>query len=409
MDTREYWSGSDIVFNCLVDKKRVLALRNAIKKIVRKGDVVADLGTGSGILAMFAADAGAKKVYAIEADNNLYKTLETNFQINGHQKKIQLIKGDVRKIKVPEKVDVVICEMVATGLIDEIQVLAMNHFLKFTKKSTKIIPSAMHNYVDLVFNNNYFYGHKLNVVRYEYAYDKELKSKPFSDKFLYSEVNFRKLNGIKIDNSKIFVDNLRENVKRGLRQKIRNGVWPGWAPVGYLNNAKTRGIDVDSEKATKVRKMFEMYATGAYTLHALANWCKEKGLRGNLGKEIALSNVQSILQNIFYIGLMKYGGEIHEGQHEPLISKKLFDSCQEVMSKRGRVHEVHKNDFAFLGLLKCASCGASITAEKQKGHNYYRCTKKKGLCQEKHYLREEALTEQIKSFLKKVSLPSQDM
>ena len=208
--------------------------------------------------------------------------------------------------------------------------------------------------------------------------------------------------------SKYFVDNLRENVKRGLRQKIRNGVWPGWAPVGYLNNPKTRGIDVDSEKAHKVRKLFEMYATGAYTLHSLANWCKKKGLYGNLGKEIALSNVQSILQNIFYIELMKYGGEIHEGQHEPLIPKKLFDTCQEVMAKRGRVHEVHKNDFAFLGLLKCASCGCSITAEKQKGHNYYRCTKKKGLCQEKHYLREEVLTEQITSYLQKVSLSSQD-
>ena len=58
--------------------------------------------------------------------------------------------------------------------------------------------------------------------------------------------------------------------------------------------------------------------------------------------------------------------------------------------------------------MKCASCGASITAEKQKGHNYYRCTKKKGLCQEKHYLREEALTEQITSYLQKVSLSSQD-
>jgi len=208
--------------------------------------------------------------------------------------------------------------------------------------------------------------------------------------------------------SKYFVDNLRENVKRGLRQKIRNGVWPGWAPVGYLNNAKTRGIDVDSEKAPKVKRLFDMYATGAYTLHSLANWCKEKGLRGNLGKEIALSNVQSILQNIFYIGLMKYGGEIHEGQHEPLISKKLFDTCQEVMSKRGKVQESHKNNFAFLGLLKCASCGCSITAKKQKGHNYYRCTKKKGLCQEKHYLREESLAEQIKSFLQKVSLSSQD-
>ena len=208
--------------------------------------------------------------------------------------------------------------------------------------------------------------------------------------------------------SKYFVDNLRENVKRGLRQKIRNGVWPGWAPVGYLNNAKTRGIDADSEKAPKVKRLFEMYATGAYTLHSLANWCRKHDLCGNLGKEIALSNVQSILQNIFYIGLMKYGGEIHEGQHEPLISKKLFDSCQEVMAKRGRVHEIHKNNFAFLGLLKCASCGASITAEKQKGHHYYRCTRKKGPCQEKHYLREEVLSEQITSYLQKVSLSSQD-
>ncbi|MDI6734161.1 MAG: recombinase family protein [Patescibacteria group bacterium] len=208
--------------------------------------------------------------------------------------------------------------------------------------------------------------------------------------------------------SKYFVDNLRENVKRGLRQKIRNGVWPGWAPVGYTNNPKTRGIDIDPEKSPKVVKMFELYATGAYTLHSLANWCKENGLAGNLGKPLVIANIQKNLQNIFYLGLMKWKGEIFEGQHEPLISKKLFDKCQEVMAKRGKVQEVRKHNFAFLGLLKCASCGCSITGERQKGHDYYRCTKKKGLCQEKHYLREEALTEQIKSFLQKISLSSQD-
>ena len=208
--------------------------------------------------------------------------------------------------------------------------------------------------------------------------------------------------------SKYFVDNLRENVKRGLRQKIRNGVWPGWAPVGYLNNPKTRGVDIDSEKSSKVRQVFELYATGAYTLHSLANWCEKNNLRGNLNKEIRISTIQKNLQNIFYLGLMKWKGEIFEGKHEPLISKKLFDKCQEVMAKRGKVQEVRKHHFAFLGLLKCASCGCSITGERQKGHNYYRCTKKKGLCQEKHYLREESLVEQIKSFLQKVSLSSQD-
>src|SRR3990167_3093542 len=78
------------------------------------------------------------------------------------------------------------------------------------------------------------------------------------------------------------------------------------------------------------------------------------------------------------------------------------------MAKRGKVQEVRKHYFAFLGLLKCSSCGCSITGERQKGHNYYRCTKKKVLCQEKHYLREESLVEQIKNFLQKVSLSSQD-
>ncbi len=208
--------------------------------------------------------------------------------------------------------------------------------------------------------------------------------------------------------SKYFVDNLRENVKRGLRQKIRNGTWPGWAPVGYLNNPKTRGIDIDEVKAPKVRKMFELYATGAHTLHSLAKWCDDNNLRGNLGKKLVIANIQKNLQNIFYLGLMKWKGEIFEGKHEPLISKKLFDKCQEVMAKRGKVQEVRKHHFAFLGLLKCASCGCSITGERQKGHNYYRCTKKKGPCQEKHYLREEALAEQIKNFLQKVSLSSQD-
>ncbi len=212
--------------------------------------------------------------------------------------------------------------------------------------------------------------------------------------------------------SKYFVNNLRENVKRGLRQKIRNGVWPSWAPVGYSNNPKTRGIDIDSEKAPKVKKIFEKYATGVYPLNSLANWCEKKNLLTNTGNKISLSNVQHILQNPFYIGLMRYKGEIFEGTREPLISKKLFDKCEEVMAKRGKVRPDRKHSFPFLGLMKCASCGCSITAQYAKGnggiYTYYRCTKKRGVCQEK-YLDERNLLEQIKNFLQKVSLSSQDM
>jgi len=208
--------------------------------------------------------------------------------------------------------------------------------------------------------------------------------------------------------SKYYVDSLRENVTRGMKQKIRNGVWPCWAPLGYLNNPITRGIDIDEKKALLVKKMFKLYATGKYNLREIAEWGRKVNLKSNLDKDISIRLTHQILQNVFYVGLMKYKGEIFEGTHEPLISKKLFDKVQKVLQERRKPQKTKKHNFAFLDLMKCASCGCSITAEIQKGHNYYRCTKKKGPCQEKHYLREEDLVEQIKSFLQKVSLSSQD-
>ena len=211
--------------------------------------------------------------------------------------------------------------------------------------------------------------------------------------------------------SKYYVDNLRENVTRGMRQKVRNGVWPLWAPLGCLNNPVTRGIDIDKEKVSLIKKMFKIYATGNYTLKEMSEWCKKAGLKSNLDNDISPGQVQSTLQNIFYVGLMKYKGEVFEGKHKPLISKKLFDKVQEVLKERGRPQKI-KHNFAFLGLMKCP-CSAAITAEKKikpsgREYIYYRCTKKKGPCPEKHFLREEVLIEQIKNYLQKVSLSSQD-
>jgi len=136
--------------------------------------------------------------------------------------------------------------------------------------------------------------------------------------------------------SKYYVDNLRENVTRGMRQKIRNGVWPLWAPLGYLNNPITRGIDVDKKKATLIKKMSEVYSTGNHTLKEMSEWCKRVGLKSNLDNDISPGQVQTTLQNIFYIGLMKYKGEVFEGKHKPIISKKLFDKVREVLKERGK-------------------------------------------------------------------------
>lgn len=189
--------------------------------------------------------------------------------------------------------------------------------------------------------------------------------------------------------SKYYVDSLRENVTRGTRQKIKNGVLPSKAPLGYLNNTKARGIDVDTEKAPKVKKIFELYSTGNYNLQELAEWCKRINLKSNLDNDISIGKVHELLQNVFYIGLMKYKSEIHEATHELLISKKLFDKVQEIMREKGKPQKVKKHNFAFLGLIKCP-CSAAITAEKKikpndKEYIYYRGTKKKGPCQEKYF------------------------
>ena len=94
---------------------------------------------------------------------------------------------------------------------------------------------------------------------------------------------------------------------------------------------------------------------------------------------------------------------MYEGTHEPIITKKLFDKCQEVMRLRGKHKEKQTTKFIFRGLMRCGECGRMITAELQKGHVYYRCTKRLTNCTQK-YVREEELAAQIKSFIQKVSL-----
>lgn len=165
---------------------------------------------------------------------------------------------------------------------------------------------------------------------------------------------------------------------------------------------------MDVEKAPLVRKGFELYSSGKYTLKQIAKFWKDLGLRSYKGNVLAVSCVQRILKSTFYYGIFEFNGETYQGSHEPLITKKLFDKCQEVMKDRGHIMtRKAENFFPFRGLLTCGECSCMITAETQKGHNYYRCTKKKVACSQK-YVREEVLTEQVKSFLQKVSLPSQD-
>ena len=207
--------------------------------------------------------------------------------------------------------------------------------------------------------------------------------------------------------SKYYVDNLSENIKRSYRQKLKNGIWPQRTPIGYLNDKKTKTIVIDPEKAPLIRKTFEAYATGNCTLSALRKIIGDLGLTTHKGKELSISNYQYLLKNNLYHGLIYFGGEFFEGKHEPIITKKIFDICQEVMTKKSKPqHDGRLKPYVYRGLFKCAECGCCLTNETQKGHNYLRCTKRKGPCSQK-YIREEAMTILIKEEIRKVSLSSE--
>jgi len=128
----------------------------------------------------------------------------------------------------------------------------------------------------------------------------------------------------------------------------------------------------------------------------------ERGVRTKSAKLLGRSIVSRVLSNPVYYGHFKYAGEVHEGTHEPLISKKLFDDAQAVLNRRFRYSPKDKDTErkVFLGLLRCAECGSAITGEIQKGHIYYRCTKKNRVqkCSQP-YAREEALETEISRLL----------
>src|SRR3990172_5988466 len=206
--------------------------------------------------------------------------------------------------------------------------------------------------------------------------------------------------------SKYFVDNLSENTKRGLRKKLRRGELPGYAPLGYLNDLLKHTMYKDPERFLLVKKIFELYATGNYSLKDVRKLITSAGLLSRKKNMLSVSNIQSILSNSFYYGVFKYNGEMYDGKHEPAISKKLFDKCAEVSARNAHPMKRGINKHVFRGIFLCEECGCGITSEVQKGHTYYRCTKKKGVCTQK-YIREEFLAEQANDIIKKVSLPSE--
>src|SRR5882757_5065079 len=93
----------------LLDKARCDAYREAIHRVVKPGDVVVDLGAGTGLLSFFALQAGARHVYAIEMSDIADAAAEL-IAANRFEDRITLIRKNSKKVRLPERCDVLVTE-----------------------------------------------------------------------------------------------------------------------------------------------------------------------------------------------------------------------------------------------------------------------------------------------------------
>jgi site-specific DNA recombinase len=201
-----------------------------------------------------------------------------------------------------------------------------------------------------------------------------------------------------------YIRDLSMNVKRGNRAKLERGDWPNIAPYGYKNDRLNKTIKVVPKQANYIKRIFELYATGAYTLSEMVDILYSEGMRTPAGRKVYKSQIHKILNQKFYTGLMEFKGTVYQGKHKPIISSKLFEQVQDVLNNRHHPKK-EKHFYSARGFLTCAVCECTITADTKKGHQYYYCTNAKGICTgNRKYMRSEHVDKIISKLFEELQI-----
>lgn len=217
-----------------------------------------------------------------------------------------------------------------------------------------------------------------------------------------SRSNEKFIFGIKALMAKNYVDNLSEETRKGMLEKAEQGVYPSFAPYGYINQSTVDGkktVAIDPNTAPFIQRLFELYATGDYSLLTIRKRLLDEGMIYRNGKNFHKSTIEVMLKNEFYTGVFYWKGKKYENaKHEPIITKELFQQVQNVLC-RPHKNKSRKTIFAYNGLLHCGVCGCSLTAEiKKEKYIYYHCTGHKGKCNQT-YLKQETIEAEFEKLL----------
>jgi len=171
-----------------------------------------------------------------------------------------------------------------------------------------------------------------------------------------------------------FIRNLRDEVRKGFYGRLKQGLYPLRAPLGYLDRGGGTPKAIDPVRGPLIVQAFVLYATGRWSLETIGDELYARGLRNRNGGRVTRNGLSTILNNSFYVGIIRLvtTGEVFQGVHPQLIHKPLFDRVHAIL--RGRhTHQANIHRFRYQRMLRCASCSLALIAERQKGIVYYRC------------------------------------
>lgn len=170
-----------------------------------------------------------------------------------------------------------------------------------------------------------------------------------------------------------YIRNLREEALKGIQGRLKQGILPHGAPIGYIDRGAGQPKTIDPQRGPIIRRLFEQYATGRVTLRDLTQEAEQLGLRNRCGQAFRLTQIQKMIRNPFYSGIIKskrFG--LFTGAHEALVDPALFDVVQATLDGK-RVRRTKRFEFPFRRLIRCKTCGRSLIGSERKGSVYYRC------------------------------------
>lgn len=202
-----------------------------------------------------------------------------------------------------------------------------------------------------------------------------------------------------------YVRNLRQEAIKGLYGRLKQGLYPWAAPVGYLNNGKGAVKTICPDQGKLVKQLFKLYTTGDYNAINLSIEMEKRGLKNFRGNRVCKNGILKILKNPFYIGLMQIKGQTFKGNHKPLITTQTFRKAQLILNGRQNSKGLRHN-YLFRRLIRCEECKYVMSGEMQKGTVYYRCQTKG--CPTKS-IREDTIEHYIKNMLKTITLRKEEL